>query len=272
MDHVIASAGLRLTYLCDPSSIRALDPQRIMDDLSEPDTRYALCGWFARVCLADFDHVALATDIDTGRHVAMLAANDGDTPNGSYLDLRAAFVIDAMRGSVLMRRLLAYTILRIDSLGVMPRVIAARTSIAACYSLLSLFAQNIPGATMFPEPDAPAIDLARAGLAREIARNAAPRLDYEAGSGTIRGAKLIDATCFAKTTGTDRPVSDMFQRSLGGSDHMMVIVDMRSCDERIIAAETRTLVRSRWKIPFLSMQSVTPSAATIGRRKPTLIA
>jgi hypothetical protein len=177
-----------------------------------------------------------------------------------------------MRGSVLLHRLLAYTILRIDSLGVMPRVIAARTSIAACYRLLSLFAQTIPGATMFPEPNAAAIDLGRAGLAREIARHTAPRLDYEAGSGTIRGANLTDATCFAKTAGADKLVDDMFERNLGGSDQMIIIVDLRNCDDRIVAAETRTMIRSRWKIPFLAMQSVTASAATVSRCKPTLTA
>jgi hypothetical protein len=273
MDHVIASAGLRLRYLCDPSSIQDLDTQTILDDLSEPGTRYALCAWFARVSLTDFDHVVLATNEATGRHVAMLVANDGDTPTGPYLDLRAAFVIDAMRGSKLMRRLLAYTISRISCLGDMPRIIAAQTSVPACYRLLSLFSQTIPGATVFPEPEAVAIDLGRAGLARQIARRAAPHLEYEAGTATIRGARLASATCFARSTGADQVVDTMFERNLGGSDQMIVVVDLRNCDEAVIHSETRNLIRSRWKIPFMSMQSITASStAKIGRRKPTLTA
>jgi hypothetical protein len=273
MDHDIASAGLRLSYLRDPSSLANLDMPKILDDLCEPETRYPLCAWFARVSLTDFDHVVLATDRETGRHVAMLAANDGDTPSGPYLDLRAAFVIDAMRGSKLICRLLAYAISRISCLGGMPRIIAAQTSIPACYSLMSLFAQTIPGAAVFPEPNAAAIDMRRAGLARQIARHAAPHLEYEASTGTIRDAKLTSATCFARTTGSDPQADAMFDRSLGSGDQMVVVIDMRACDEEIIDTEMSALIRSRWKIPFLTMQRIAPSStARIGRRNPTLTA
>jgi hypothetical protein len=272
MDHVIASAGLRLRYLCDPASIARLDAATILDDLCESTTSYPLCAWFARVSLTDFDHVVLATDRETGRHVAMLTANDGDGPYGPYLNLRGAFVIDAMRGCKLMRRLLAYTVSRISCLGVMPRIIAAQTSIPACYRLLSLFAQAIPGAKIFPEPEAVAIDLCRAALAREIARNAVPYLGYEAGTGTIKDARLISATCFARTTGADPLVNAMFERNLSSSDQMMVVIDMRSCDEETINAQTRTLIRSRWKTPFPSIQTIIASAAGTSRRKPTLTA
>jgi hypothetical protein len=262
-----------LSYLRDRSSIGQLDVPKILDDLCEPDTRYQLCAWFARVSLTDFDHVVLATDRETGRYVAMLAANDGDTTDGPYLNLRAAFVIDAMPGSKLICRLLAYTISRISCLGEMPRVIAAQTSISACYSLMSLFAQTIAGASVFPEPNAAAIDMRRAGLARQIARHAAPHLKYEAATGTVRDAKLTSATCFARTTGTDPHADAMFDRNLGSSDQMIIVIDMRGCNEEIIDAEMRALIRSRWKIPFLAMQSIAPaSTARIGRRKPTLSA
>jgi len=273
MDHIIAAAGLRLSYLCDPSSIGKLNAQTILDDLTEVETCYPMSAWFARVTLTDFDHVVLATDRETGRHVALLAANDGDTLHGPYLNLRAALVIDAMRGSKLMRRLLAYMISRISCLGTMPRIIAAQTSIPSCYRLLSLFAKAIPGAAIFPEPDAPAIDLARAGLARQIARHAAPRLEYETATGTIRGSRLLSATCFVKTTGADPQVNDMFEQNLGNEDQMMVVVDLRSCDEAIIDTEMRDLVRSRWRIPFLATQSIIPTAATkTNHRTPTLTA
>jgi hypothetical protein len=273
MDHIIATAGLRLSYLRDPSSIGKLNAQTILDDLTEVETRYPLSAWFARVTLTDFDHVVLATDRETGRHVALLAANDGDTPHGPYLNLRAALVIDAIRSSKLMRRLLAYMVSRISCLGAMPRIIAAQTSIPSCYRLLSLFAQAIPGAAIFPEPDALAIDLALAALARQIARRTAPHLEYEAGTGTIKGARLTSATCFARAPDADPVVNTMFDRNLGSGDQMMVVVDLRSCDEAVIDAETRDLIRSRWKIPFLAMQSITPrAAATANHRTPTLTA
>jgi hypothetical protein len=273
MEHVIASAGLRLRYLCDPSSIQQLDAQKILDDLCETHTRYALCGWFARVSLCDFDHVVLATDRETGRHVAMLAANDGCMAGGAFIDLRAAFVIDAMRGSKLMRRLLAYTISRISFLGAMPRIIVAQTSIPACYRLLSLFCQSIPGAEVFPKPEMTVINLGRAGLARHIARCVAPHLEYEAATGAIKGARLANATCFARAAGADAKVDAMFERTIGSSDQMMVVVDMRDCDEATIHARTTKIVRSPWKIPLMAMQSIDASTTTrTTRRKPTLTA
>jgi hypothetical protein len=272
MDHVIASAGLRLTYLRDPTSIAKLDAQKILDDLCEPETRYPLCAWFARVSLVDFDHVVLATDCDTGRHVAMLAANDGDILSGPYLDLRAAFVVDAMRGTKLIHRLIAYTISRISCLGPMPRVIATQTSISACYSLLSLFAEMIPGASVFPEPEVAAIDLRRAGLARQIAKHAAPHLEYEAATGTIRGARLNNPTCFARTIGVEPSVHAMFDSNLGSGDQMMVVIDMRGCDEEAIDTEIRAMIRSRWKFPFLTMRNTSSVADARVNRKPTLTA
>jgi hypothetical protein len=272
MDHVIASAGLRLTYLRDPSSIAKLDTQKILGDLCEPETRYPLCAWFARISLVDFDHVVLATDCDTGRHVAMLAANDGDILSGPYLNLRAAFVVDAMRGTKLIHHLIAYTISRISCLGPMPRVIATQTSISACYSLLCLFAEMIPGASVFPEPDVAAIDLGRAGLSRQIAKHSVPNLEYEAATGTIKGARLTNPTCFAKTTGVEAPVNAMFDRNLGSGDHMMVVIDMRGCDEEAINTGIRAMIRSRWKFPFLAMQNTSSAADARVSRKPTLTA
>jgi hypothetical protein len=177
-----------------------------------------------------------------------------------------------MRGTMLMRRLLAYTLLRIDSLDTMPRVIAAQTSLPACYRLLSLFAQTIPGATIFPEPGPAVVDIERVRLARQIVWHALPRLSYECGTGAIRGAKLTSTTCFARTTGTDPLVETMFQQSLGSSDQMMVVVNMQSCDEKVIATETRTLVRSRWKIPSVPLERTPTPHPRVRRRKPTLTA
>jgi hypothetical protein len=154
----------------------------------------------------------------------------------------------------------------------MPRVIATQTSISACYSLLSLFADTIPGASVFPEPEAGAIDLRRAGLARQIARHAAPHLEYEAATGTIKGARLTNPTCFARTTGVEPPVNAMFDRNLGSGDQMMVVIDMRDCDEDVVDTETRAMIRSRWKIPFLTMQNAPSAAAARVSRKPTLTA
>jgi hypothetical protein len=262
-----------LTYLCDPSSIRPLDAEKIMEDLSEPETQYAIRGWFARVSLTDFDHVALATDQETGRYVALLVANDGAISSGAYIDLRAGFVIGAMRGSKLIHRLLAYVILRMSCFSVMPRIVAAQTSIPACHGLLSLFSLMIAGARIFPGPDKVVTDLELAGLARQIARYALPHLEYEPGTGTVKRAKLTNATCFARINDADPQTDAMFERCLGSTDQMMVVVDLRGCDEKTIVAQTTALVRSRWKMPFATMRDIkSASVALITHPKPTLSA
>jgi hypothetical protein len=272
MDHVIASSGLKLTYLRDWASIELLDSNKILDDLVEVATGHALCNWFARVSLTDFDHVTLATNIKTGRHVGLLVAKDGAADFGSYLNLRAAMVIDAMRGTMLMRRMLAYTLLRIDSLDTMPRVIVAQTSMPACYQLLSLFTQTIPGAAIFPKVMPEVIDIEQARLARQIVRSILPRLPYDCGTGVIRGAKLTNATCFTRKARIEHSVEAMFERHLGSDDQIMVAVDMQRCDSQTVAAETRTLVRSRWKVPSTHMEHVAMPQSHSRRRKPTLTA
>jgi len=274
MDHLLAGSGLRLSYLRDRASINRLDTQRIQADLSEPGTRYALCWWFSTVCLAEFDHIVLATDCDTGCYVAMLAANDGDVDDGPYLCLQAAFAIDAMRGSTLMRRMLAYAIIRMAGLGnTIPRIIAAPTSTPACYRMLAQFAQTVPNATVFPEPDAAAIDMRGAGLARRIARSVAPHSDYAAANGTIIGSRLRSRTCFARTTAPDPALDTMFERNLRAGDQMMVVIDMRDSDEKTITDKTRGLVRARWKTPVQALHPTdAPPPTRISRRKPTLTA
>jgi hypothetical protein len=249
MDHVITSAKLRLRYLCDTDLIRGLDARKILDDLVEPATRYSLSWWFASTCLSDLDHVVLATDYETDRYVGLLAANDGATAAETYLDLQAAFVIDAMHGSMLMRRMLAFAMLRIAALGTLPRVIAARTSTPCCYRLLSLFSQTIPDATVFPEIAPNAINLRGAGLARRIARRMAPTCEYETATGTIRHSRLSNRSCFTRTTVPDPDVEKMFATRLGDGDQIMVVVDMSEIDESAITVKTREIVRKRWKAP-----------------------
>jgi len=273
MDHLLSNAGIRLRYLCDRSLLKAVDVRQMLEDLSEAETRYPISWWFAVTRFEEFDHVVTAIDDATGRHVALLVANDGATAEEAFLDLQAVFVIDAMRGRMLMRRMLAYAISRISLFSNAPRVIAARTAQPVCYRSMSLFAQAMPGAVVFPGTDTTVVNLAQAGLARRIARRIAPNCEYDASVGIIRGAKLTGVTCFSRTTQTRSTVERMFDANLGSGDQMLVVVDLRPSDTRGVAGQAEKLVRKRWKAPMpLAAKPLSQAATAAGKEAPTLSA
>ncbi|MBS0559544.1 MAG: hypothetical protein JSR21_05770 [Proteobacteria bacterium] len=273
MDHLLSSAGIRLRYLCDRSLLNAVDVPQMLEDLAETETRYAMSWWFAATRFDEFDHVVTAVDEATGRYVALLVANDGATAQETFLDLQAAFVIRAMRGSMLMRRMLAYAISRISLLSSLPRVIAARTSQPICYHTLAMFAQAMPGAVIFPNPDPAVVDLARAGLARRIARRVAPTHAYDASTGVIRGAKLSGPTCFSRLAQPRTAVERMFESHLGASDQMLVVVDLNAADREAITGQAEKLVRKRWKQPHaVAATPVAQALSASGPEIPTLTA
>ena len=249
MDHVIASAGLRLRYLCAHTSIQNLDLPQIADDLAEPTTRHAMAWWFATARFTDFDHVVIATDCESNRCVAMLVGVDGATGNETFLDLQAGFVVSAMNGSMLLRRMLAYAISRISLFGTVPQIVAARTTSPACYRMLSLFADIVPGSSVFPQTDATVVDLRMAGLARRIARRLSPTSEYDAATGTIRTNPGTAKTCFARNAGIEASSHAMFERNIGTGDQILVVLDMRQTNRDAITSHAERLVLKRWKGP-----------------------
>jgi hypothetical protein len=259
MDHVLAEAGLRMTYLRDPNAIEELDQDCIFADLcdGEADRGQSVPLPISRMAyraLSDYDHLILASDRHTGQHMAILGASDGDTGREGFLLLETAFVASAARGRAVIARMIALALLRIASFGPVPQVIATTTGNPVWYRALHKVAQRCTGAVFFPEPDSPAIRLDSAALAQRIAREIGPNLRFETATGALRGALAIGALRGSLATAAlrrSRPVSSdpridaLFGQYLRPADQMLAIIDLRSQTEASILDDVRRIYRAR---------------------------
>ena len=187
MSHVLTEYGLRLTYLRNSDVIDDLDQDRILEDMSDDTPDGDPLPWLTRYRLDDYDHLVLVTDRSSGRHLAFLAASGGATDREEFLLLETAFVATAARGQNLMRRMIAFAMLRIGGMGPVPSVVAACTCNPLCYRIMRDTARRFTGAVFFPDPDSVAINFHTATLAQRIAREIGPNHRFQAATGTIRG-------------------------------------------------------------------------------------
>lgn len=242
MDHVLTEHGLRLTYLCDRNAIAAVDQDLLLEDLTGDETP----PWPLRYRLTDCDHLVLVSDQTTGRYLAVLAASDGTTPQEDFLLLETAFVASAARGQNLMRRMIAFALLRIGGLRSAPSVIAMCTRNPLCYRIMRGAASRFTGAVMFPAPDNVVVDFHAAALAQRIARAIKPNHRFHAATSTIRGAVLAaTGTDYLRPLSHDRQIDDLFGQTMQPADRMLALIDLRRLDEATILGDARRIYRSR---------------------------
>jgi hypothetical protein len=234
MDHVLTEHGLRLTYLCDPHDIDELDQDRILEDMSDDTPGGDPLPWFTRHRLVDYDHLVLVTDRGSGRYLAFLGANNGTTPHDDFLMLRSAFVATEARGHKLMRRMIAFALLRIGGSDTVPSAIVVRTNSPACYKVMRGMAQRFSGAAFLPDPDSVTINFHTAILAQRIAREISPNYRVQVTTGIMRRSMTVAAP----TTDHVSPLARVDRR-------MLVLLDLRGRDEAAIMADARRIYRER---------------------------
>jgi hypothetical protein len=241
MSHVLTEYGLCLTYLRNSEVIDDVDQDRILEDLSDdtPDGDPLL--WLTRYRLDDYDHLVLVTDRSSGRHLAFLAASNGATPREEFLLLETAFVATAARGQNLMRRMIAFAMLRIGGMGPVPSVVAACTRNPLCYRIMRDTARRFAGAVFYPDPDSVAINFHTATLAQRIARAIGPNHRFQAATGTICGIGKGSR----RPLSSDPRIDSLFGPHMQPADRMLAIVDLRAEDEATIFDDARQIYRSR---------------------------
>jgi hypothetical protein len=238
MDHVLSEHGLRLTYLCGPDAIDELDLDRLIDDLSDDTPGGNPLPWLSQYRLADYDHLVLVTDRRSGRHLAFLGADNGTTIRDDFLLLESAFVATAARGQNLMRRMIAFAMLRIGGISPMPSVIVARTRNPLCYRIMRGMVRHFSGAVFLPDPDSITINFRTATMALRIAREIGSGDRALPAIGTI-GDTMMIAAGTGHGGASAAPVVRSFDR------RMLAVLDLRERDEATILREARRLYRSR---------------------------
>ena len=241
MDHVLTEYGLRLTYLRNSDVIDDLDQDRILEDMSDDAPDGDPLPWLTRCRLDDHNHLVLVTDRSSGRHLAFLAASSGTTAREEFLLLETAFVATAARGQNMMRRMIAFAMLRIGGMGPVPPVIAACTRSPFCYRIMRETARRFTGAVFFPDPDAIAINFQAATLAQRIARAIGPNHRFQAATGTILGIGQGNRRPLSR----DPRIDSLFGQHMQPADRMLAIIDLRGEDEATIFDDARQIYRSR---------------------------
>jgi hypothetical protein len=241
MDHVLTEYGLRLTYVRNSDVIDDLDQDRILEDLTDDTPDGDPLPWLTRYRFDDYDHLVLVTDRSSGRHLAFLAARSGATAREEFLLLETAFVATAARGQNLMRRMIAFAMLRIGGMGPVPSVVAACTRNPLCYQIMRDIARRFTGAVFFPDPDSVAINFNSATLAQRIAREIGPNHRFQATTGTILGIGQGNR----RPLSSDPRIASLFGQHMQPTDRMLAIVDLRGEDEAMIFEDARRIYRSR---------------------------
>lgn len=246
MDRVLAEHGLKLTYLCDPRAIDALDQDRMLEDMTEDTPGGDPFPWLSHHRLTDYDHVVLVTDRSTGRYLAFLTADDGVTTQENFLLLQTAFVATSARGQNLMRRMIALAMLRISGVSAAPPIIVACTRSPLCYRVMRNTARWFRGAAFFPDLDSVTISFPAVALARRIANEIGPNQRFQPATGTLRGgtrARMYVNHCRAFSN--DPQIERLFGQQMQPTDRMLAVLDLRGKDECEIIDEARRLYRSR---------------------------
>lgn len=223
MEHVLADQGLRIRCLNDADCFDGLE-EGILCDGRDECVGPALHPWRGRLTLPDEDVIVLVTAQDDERPLGLVAASQRATQHEPFVLLEAACVSPAAHDRHLLQRMIAFSILSLACRDMTP------TLIAAC-SRSDVYAQDIralrarfTAAVAFPDPDAPALDLAMARTARRIAQSVRPEARYAAGSGTFYAAN-------------DR--NERFPQNT------LVVLDLAASDEAAIVTDARSIVRKR---------------------------
>ncbi len=245
MTTLVASAKWMTRYVRDPREIEKIDFDRVIEDLcaAGPDSDPA--AELVGAHLSDYDHVVLATDQQTGRCVGLLGMVDRITDQGeNFLLLQMGYVAAVARRRGLMRRMLAFALLRVAGEDTLPAILVTRTSSPLFYQVLHGFARRTPGAAIHPDPTGNVTTLATAALCRRVARNVAARVRFDVGSGALRGG-LVEAGGLPvlPTSSPDPLIEALFCRTLGPTDQVLALLDLRASTEADVVELARRIHR-----------------------------
>jgi hypothetical protein len=174
MDRTLAGMGLKLEDVGGARRIGGLDQDRISADLWDAGVPAQQCVWLSLISLGTFDRVLLARDHRSEKYEGVLLVQFRSVGDVPFVVVEALCGGSAQRRAALLKRMLAYLILRLDTLEERPVAMLARTRNPILCQVMRDIAQGISGAGFYPEREGSVIPLATAGLAHRMARLTGP--------------------------------------------------------------------------------------------------
>ncbi|MEI7712931.1 MAG: hypothetical protein WCI94_15950 [Rhodospirillales bacterium] len=170
LGRTLAGMSLVLHDFEGAKRIDTLDRDIIFDDLRTVDTPARQLVWLSLQTLSRFDRILLARDKHTGRcEGAMLVQKSsvGDTP---FLTVEAIGSGAVQRQEAMLKRMLAYLILRSATSDPRPAAILAHTRNPLLCHAMRDTAGRIGNTGFYPQPSGSPIAIGTAGLAHRMAR------------------------------------------------------------------------------------------------------
>lgn len=248
MSYTLVGMGLKLHDVVGRQRICDLDQGQILADLRHAGVPQRQLVWLSLQPLAQFGRVLLASDEHTEKFEgAMLVRCHmvGETP---FLAIEALSGGPVRRDEAMLQRMLAYLILRFDTLDDRPQAVLARTRNPSLCRVMRGVSCNIGGSGFYPEPNGSVISIRTAALAHRAARQSGPdchfgeaRLALDAAAGrTLDGPMLamLDLR-FVEATAMDDAARHLFRDRLPRSATRRAMADVLP----LLVPESRALPR-----------------------------
>ena len=150
MVQTLVGMGLKLHDIGGLRGIDALDQAQLLNDLREAGVPARQRVWLSLQPLDSFDRIMLALDCH-GKCEGMLLVQSRTTALEPFLVIEALSGVPTARGEALLQRMLAYLILRLNTLEEQPVALMARTRNPSLCRVLHRIAGRIGSAGFYPE-------------------------------------------------------------------------------------------------------------------------
>jgi hypothetical protein len=222
-DRTLVRMGLKFEDVGGERRIDELDRSSLAADLLDAGVPSRQRSWLSLQPLGKFDRVLLARGEHDGKYEGALLLQcriAGETP---FLVIEALSGESDPRGDALLKRILAYLILRFDTFHDRPVAILARTLNPTLTRVMRDVASEFGGAGFYPEPGGSIVSLAAASFAHRLARAAALDRRFAEARRVLEGAA------------TDAPPDGP----------MMATIDLRAVEEMALSEAARRQFRKR---------------------------
>ena len=190
MDQTLVGMGLKLQDVGGARQIGDLNRGQLLADLRDAGVPARQRTWFALQPPEAVDRILLARDDRSQKCEGALLIQYRSAGSEPFLAIEALSGAPAMRGEALLRRMVAFLLLRLDMLEARPVAILACTRNPTLCRVLHDIAAGIGGARFYPDHAGAVVSLETAAIAHRLAgqigaphRFAATREAMRAGAG-----------------------------------------------------------------------------------------
>lgn len=203
--------------------------RKIVADLQEGMPQFDVLQYFGNQpdIFETYDHLVLATDPEGERIIGILGAKDFVRGSTRFLYLWTAMVVDRYHRTSLFKRINQFFLRQVSERnGGLPPLIVAKTYNPVVYNMFRALSARIPGATLYPDLEAPRQSPDMVDLARDVVGTLSANLRLDAETGLIPGGQRSVAPDFfpRMAMSSHARTNDHFVAHVGSSDQILCMV------------------------------------------------